>query len=676
VVDASLGDVRGRIDVRAALRPAVALTAIAVLGAAIRLPFVLERATPRYFPDEYLYGELARSLAETGQLRVLGTSSSLPSLLAPVVQALAWLPGDAATAFRLTQLLHVVAMSLAVVPVYLIARRLGIGTTAALAAAAFAVVCPDLLYAGYLTADAIGYTLSLVAVHAALRALAVRTVASQAWCVAACGLATATRVQYAVLLPATALASLAVARREWLRAPRQLWAVWAVVLAGAIVAVAVGSTVLGRYGTLASAGASRESLTWLPVSGYLLAVAAGAAIVPGALAWTCSALWRPRTREHAAFAALLVLVVGGIAAAAVVMSVETGSDRFFERYLMIGVPLLGIAFAAWLRDGRPAYRVALAAAALLVLAATQVPVAAYAEGQGRADSPLLLAVSWLERWLGVGTASLAVALLVTGAVALGVLRRGRGIPALAASLALMAVLSAGAHAADLSLSARVADRLAGSPRSWVDATGAQNVLLVQTWQSEPARAMTQAFWNRSVTRGAVLGPRATTMDGALDHLSIRGDGELRLGGAPVRGPLLVARDGTRAVFAAATTVAHEASFELVQPHGAARLAGLLEGVGNDGWLGQHGRLTVYPGSSACRSLSVLLSLPAGARAVDLTVSAHGRARALRVEDDRPALLRIAARTRPELLLLTAETVRSTGSLRPHSVRTKTTLKSC
>jgi hypothetical protein len=42
--------------------------------------------------------------------------------------------------------------------------------------------------------------------------------------------------------------------------------------------------------------------------------------------------------------------------------------------------------------------------------------------------------------------------------------------------------------------------------------------------------MTQALWNRSVARGAVLGPRAEAMDGVLDHLhlSIRGNGELRL----------------------------------------------------------------------------------------------------------------------------------------------------
>ena len=101
---------------------------------------------------------------------MLDAPSSLPSVLAPVVQSVAWLPGDAELAFRLTQTLHVVVMSLAVVPAYLIARRLGIGTGLALGAAAFAVACPDLLYSGYVTADALGYTLALVAIHAAVRA--------------------------------------------------------------------------------------------------------------------------------------------------------------------------------------------------------------------------------------------------------------------------------------------------------------------------------------------------------------------------------------------------------------------------------------------------------------------------------------------------------------------------
>ena len=242
--------------------------------------------------------------------------------------------------------------------------------------------------------------------------------------------AAATRVQYVVLLPAAVVASLVVARGRPGRALRELWLVWAVVVGGAVAAAVAGAAVLGRYGSLASTGVSAEGLGWLPVSGYLLALAAGAAVAPGAVAWVCSELAKPTSRATASFAALFPALLLALAAAAAVMSVHTGSDRFFERYLMIGVPLAGIACAGWLPAGRPARRIGLATAALVILAATQVPVAAQAEGQGRADSPLLLSVSWVERWLGVGTASLAVALVASAAVLAGLIGpRGRRWPA-------------------------------------------------------------------------------------------------------------------------------------------------------------------------------------------------------------------------------------------------------
>ena len=266
-----------RGDGTAALR-LCSLAAMAALSAAVRLALVLERATPRYLRRVPLR-RAVRSFARSGDLSVLDAPSSLPSVLAPVVQSVAWLPGDAA--FRLTQTLHVVVMSLAVVPAYLIARRLGIGTGLALGAAAFAVACPDLLYSGYVTADALGYTLALVAIHAAVRALAAPTFGSQAWLLAAVAAGTATRVQYVVLLPAVLVGSLVVARGRPGRAVRELWLVWAVVAVGALAVATAGAAVLGRYGSLASAGVSAEGIGWLPVSGYLLALAAGAAVVPG-----------------------------------------------------------------------------------------------------------------------------------------------------------------------------------------------------------------------------------------------------------------------------------------------------------------------------------------------------------------------------------------------------------
>jgi hypothetical protein len=478
-----------------------------------------------------------------------------------------------------------------------------------------------------------------------------------------------------LLLPLTAAASLAVARRRPLRAVRELWPVWALVGLGAVAVAAAGAGALGRYGTLASAGVSADGLTWLPVSAYLLALAVGAAVVPGAVAWICSELARPSTRPRVAFAALFTLLLTGLATAAAVMSVHTGSDRFFERYLMIGVPLLGVAFACWLEAGRPGRRIALATAALVVLGATQIPVAAYAEGQGRADSPLLLAVSWPERWLGVGTASLAVALLATTAVGIGLLgaRHGRPVPALVVSLVLMAALSAGAHASDLELSGRVDDLQVASPASWVDEARVGDVLLVQTPGSDPNLAMTQAFWNASVTRGALLGERTKPLDGAVERLAVDPRGRVSLDGAPVTAPLLVAADGSQAIFDGASTVARRDAFGLVVPRRGARLAVLAEGLAADGWLGQQARIAVYPTDAGCRALQVELSLPSGARRTLVDVSGNVRPGTVGVHPGRTVSLRVASgSTRPGLLRLRATTAQTSrpGTLRLRTVRAR------
>jgi hypothetical protein len=681
VVEVAVGRVRVRA-VATALQPALVLATLVGVSATVRLILVFQRATPRYFPDEYLYSELAQSFARSGDLLVLDETSSLPSLLAPIVQSLAWLPGDAELAFRLTQTLHVLVMSLAVVPVYLVARRLGVRTGLALVAAAFAVACPDLVFAGYVTADAIGYTLALVAVHAALRALSAPSISNQAWFVGACAAAAATRVQYVVLLPAAAAASLAIGRRRPLGALRELWVVWLLVGLTAAAVAAAGAGALGRYGTLASAGVSTESLGWLPVSGYLLALAVGGAVVPGAASWVWCELARPNRRATAAFAALVVALLGALAVAAAVMSVHTGSDRFFERYLMVGVPLVGVAFACWLEAGRPGRRIALAAACLMVLAATQIPVAAHAEGQGRADSPLLLAVSWLERWVGVGTASLAVALIATVAALTGLIGPPRGrrwpAPALVVSLVLMTVLSAGAHAADVQLSQRVASLQAGSPPGWVDDAGVSDVLLVQTWQSGPGRAMTQAFWNASVTHGAALGDRTATMDGALARLAIDGRGRLSLNGLPVTAAMLVASDGSRALFEDAETVAHDARFSLVRPREAARLSALAEGLGDDGWLGRSARFLVYSPAQGCRRLDVDLALPEGVRPASVRIDDGARVRNMAVTSAHNASFTLLSRPdRPRIVQLTAlgrQQRAQSDSLRLRSVRAELEVK--
>jgi hypothetical protein len=289
-------------------------------------------------------------------------------------------------------------------------------------------------------------------------------------------------------------------------------------------------------------------------------------------------------------------------------------------------------------------------------------------------------VSCVERWLGVGTASLAVAFVATVAVLAGLAgSRGRqwSAPALVVSLALMVLVSAGAHAADLSLSKRVAAAQTGSPPTWVDDSGEEDVLLVPTWESEPSRAMTQAFWNGSVTRGALLGDRTEALDGAVERLEVDRLGRLSLHGRPVAGALLVADDGSRAVFADAETVAREASFRLVRPHGPARIALLAEGLRADGWLGRRARLALYPSAQACRLAVVTLALPRAARPVTVRIDDGTRTRTARVAPGRSASLSlVSAPNRPRLARLAVSGAQpsAAGSLRPRSVRAELALE--
>jgi hypothetical protein len=315
------------------------------------------------------------------------------------------------------------------------------------------------------------------------------------------------------------------------------------------------------------------------------------------------------------------------------MAVETTSERFFERYLMIGLPLLALAYGCWVEDGRPGRRVAVATTAVLFAATARLPVSAYTVGQGAADSPFLLAIRRLENAIGVDDASLVVAaaasvgLLVS---AWSILGRRRGATAAAvATLATLCVVSVGARLEDLTLSHSAAARMLGAERGWVDASGLADVVLLQTARSPSSRAMNQAFWNTSVTSGALLGA-AVPMDGAAERATVRPDGNLMVAGRPATGPLLVATSGTRVLFANGRVLGSAPGFSLVRPRGAARLALLAEGLADDGWLAASSTLTVWPDRARRRVLGLTLGLPAGREPATLVLREGRIRRAVRL----------------------------------------------
>lgn len=589
----------------------VGLTLVVATSFAVRVVASAAHPAPAYFPDEYLYTAIARSLGAGHAPSVRGAPAHFPALLEPILAAPLQALASPELAFRLTQMENALAMSLAAVPVYLLARRLSLGVRYALACAAFAIAIPDLVYASYTLADPIAYPFALGAIAAGVAALDRPTRGRQLLFLALALCATFARVQYVILPVAFVAASFAVDRRTALRTQRLPLLLLAAPVLGAL---ALGpSRALGYYSHVAHLHVSGALVHWAATDLYLLAIATGVVLVPGALA----ALARPHGRRELGFAALATTFAAGLLfeAALYASNAETGTARFQERYLFSLLPLLPVAFGLYLKHGRPLrVPVALCSAALLLLSA-RIPLSGYAAGIGDSDSPFLFALARLERIVGTANASLVVAVLAAaGALgAVAVSRRGGGRFAVGAAIAFAACASLGAIVNDAANARHVRAEYLPANASWVDASGLRDVTLVQTVGSPPNRATEQLYWNRSVTHEVRLGNALPTDVYPAPRVHAAPDGTL----SGVRGNVLFQAFAATAEFQNATLLARAGSFTLWSSESAPKLGLLEQGRYYDSWLARTGRLTVWPDATG-RSQGTLrftLSLPPGAKPV-------------------------------------------------------------
>jgi dolichyl-phosphate-mannose-protein mannosyltransferase len=601
---------------RAAAVPArLLLTGIVAVSFALRFVAALAHTTPLYFPDEYIYSGIARSLAESGRPLIRGHSAHFPGMLEPLLAAPFWLFDDPHVAYRLTQAENALAMSLAAIPVYLLVRRLGGGTRAALAAAALTVASPDLFFASFVLADSIAYPLVLGAVYLGVCALSRPTRLAQLGFAALAALATFTRIQY-VFLPVVFLAAAVVVEGGSVRAAvRRFRLSLALYAAPLALIAALGPTrLLGYYSGVADLGVKPVEIGhWLGTDALLLAYSAGFALVPGALAGLVIALRRQGSREERGFAALAVGVLLALFAEAALYATN-GSNRFQERYLMILLPLMFPAFWIWFRRGRPAARVVAVVALGLIALAARVPLSGYTISDAKQDSPFLFAVFRLEKAIGIGNGSLVVALVASALACLAVAASFR--PALArwailATVVSSGVVSVGAVAFDTHVVRSVRSTMLPADARWVDHSGLGDVTLVQTPASPHAAAHEQLFWNRSL-RSVYLLDGAGAIDAfGSPRVHAVSDGRLVSGKRTLRGPLLISNYAVRAQLSGAASVAHGAYYELWRPFATPRLALFVGGLYHDGWLAQRGHITVWPARDGrIRGvLSLQLSLP-------------------------------------------------------------------
>lgn len=585
----------------------VALTLIVAGSFTVRLVASAAHPAPRYFPDEYLYTAIARALGAGQAPNVRGTTANFPALLEPILAAPFHALFSPELAYRLTQAENALLMSLAAVPVYLLARRLSLSARYALCCAVFAIAIPDLVFASYTLADPVAYPFAMAALAAGVAALERPTRRTQLLFLTFAFLATFARVQYVVLPAAFVVAALVVDRRRALKTQRLPLVLMALPLAAA---VALGPLrVFGYYSNVTNLHVGGQLLRWAAIDLFLLAFSTGIVLVPGALV----ALARPRGRTETAFAALAAVFGAGLVCEAALYA-SNGSARFQERYLFAVLPLVPIAFGLYVKHGRPA-RVPVALLSLLFFAlSARFPLSGYAGALGKTDSPFLAAVFRLEKSLGTANGSFVLAgLAAAGAAgAVFVSRRGGARFALGATLAFVFVASFGALIADSANARQVRHEFLPADPSWVDATGLRDVTLLQTAGAPAAGAVEQLYWNRSITRLALVGEAMPTDVYAAPRIRVARDGTL-LGVGP---NVLVQDYAATAQFANARLVGTAGTFSLWSADAAPRLSLLERGRFSDGWLARTGKLSVWPDAAGQTrgTLTFTLSLPAAATA--------------------------------------------------------------
>ncbi len=375
------------------------------------------RLTPLYYPDEYIYTALSRSIALTGVPRVRGDVLHLSSVLAPYMMSPAWLIGNVNTAYHVVLDLGAVSFSAAVFPAFALARRLGISERGALAVALLTVLVPDAALATTAMTEPYAYPLFVATFLVALDAVVSPTLTRQLGVLALVGVLCLARVQFGFILVVYLAAALVHEGSPRRLARRQPVVTGVMLGAIALVAVIGPSKLVGFYTFPASWSLLGSVWIWFGVNLFVVAIAAGWFVVPGAV-WGFARLIRSADPVHRAFA---VLAFGsGLAVVGQAAYVDAIQHRVHERYAFYVVPLVAMAFV-WALERRVPNRGYAITAYAAATAAIIVPATHWLRDASSDQSPTLLG---LQRLGGGGSnARLFWAIgLSVAAVSAGLLR--------------------------------------------------------------------------------------------------------------------------------------------------------------------------------------------------------------------------------------------------------------
>lgn len=512
----------------------VVLATTVVLSTVLHALLALRSPAPWIVPDEIIYSELAKSMAEGGLPAIRDEVSfayglGYPALLAPVWAIFEDIP----TAYVVAKVLNAFVLSLAAVPAYFLARRFALETTALLVAA-LSIAVPSMLYAGTLMTEVALYPTFVLALLAMTAALERSTLRTQTSALGAIALVSAIKMSSAVLFIAYPVAVVVYHwldtrnRSTWQSRLRAYWPTWIVLAVGlaglATLALALGRSpvdALGAYAVVLT-NIDLSAVPWWALL-HLAELDLYVAVIP--FAATMGVIWRgihvaanDRERLFVALTLTTCTAVIGVVAAFASTSSPAGADypenvaRLHERGMFFLAPLFFIGLAMTISGPILPRRNLLVTGIVAVCLPALIPLRLFVE---LAYFQAMALVPWIENrhvlpWpLGY--------LALAGALATLYVVRARVRLILAAIVVLFATTTLSAHHGMESASSWARDQawapIAG-PR-WIDAAVGERTVSV-LWAETTNRDFAQIaprhrivwqgeFFNRSVKRVYELG---------------------------------------------------------------------------------------------------------------------------------------------------------------------------
>jgi len=586
-----------------------------------------------------VYANLAENFAETGSFAfresagLHGYALGYPLLISPAYA----LFDDLAHAFAAAKAINSVVMSLAAIPVFLIARRL-VSSWLALLAAGLSLAIPSMLYTGTIMTENAFYPAFCACAFAFLAVLERPTLWRQLGALALVGVAFLIRAQAAALVPAfvtaIVLACLVEARldgrlrgRDLLRRLDAFRVTW-IALGGAVV-LAFGlelvrgrspSDVLGAYGVLAERHYSLSAVAhWFVLHAaeldlYLGILPFAALIALAAEALSRAPLVRPLRLFGVLALSLAVWMTLVVAATASYFAQADGVGRIEERNLFHLAPLFLIALVAWIGRGLPrAWPAAGLAAVLAGGLPGAIPYTTYANLSALSDTLVMIPLWNLLYFRHIEANSLTGLIVVCtlGAAALFLVwpRRLALVPA-ALVLGWLILLQVPVEKQIDATSHGVLAQGLLARRSWIDEAvgGKAQVAAIWTGNASPMVVFQNEFFNRSV-HPVYAFAGAPPLSNPISQLNVSVDPEsgtiVGPGDGPVRAEYALA---DRSVDLAGTEVASDPVLHtgLYRVDGDLRLAGQLAGVYPDAWTGADATYTRW----RCRGGRLRLSMAA------------------------------------------------------------------